>query len=158
MPCSWGRPRIAQSSAMPAAWSPAPDLPPLPDGAICAQPYAAASRCWAWPPARSFRAGRALTSRSKPPKLLPYQKPFWGGFHPQDTRKIEAKQAKTLQAAPEHGQPSRKADYGRARRPKLEARVRIELTSKGFADRSLTTWVPRQIIDRTARNPLKGST
>jgi hypothetical protein len=26
---------------------------------------------------------------------------------------------------------------------KLEARVRIELTYKGFADLSLTTWVPR---------------
>ncbi len=26
---------------------------------------------------------------------------------------------------------------------KLEARVRIELTHKGFADLSLTTWVPR---------------
>ena len=25
----------------------------------------------------------------------------------------------------------------------LEARVRIELTHKGFADLSLTTWVPR---------------
>jgi hypothetical protein len=25
----------------------------------------------------------------------------------------------------------------------LEARVRIELTYKGFADLSLTTWVPR---------------
>ena len=25
----------------------------------------------------------------------------------------------------------------------LEARVRIELTRKGFADLSLTTWVPR---------------
>ena len=26
----------------------------------------------------------------------------------------------------------------------LEARVRIELTYKGFADLSLTTWVPRR--------------
>jgi hypothetical protein len=26
---------------------------------------------------------------------------------------------------------------------KMEARVRIELTYKGFADLSLTTWVPR---------------
>jgi hypothetical protein len=26
----------------------------------------------------------------------------------------------------------------------LEARVRIELTHKGFADLSLTTWVPRR--------------
>ena len=28
-------------------------------------------------------------------------------------------------------------------RKRLEARVRIELTYKGFADLSLTTWVPR---------------
>ena len=27
---------------------------------------------------------------------------------------------------------------------KMEARVRIELTRKGFADLSLTTWVPRR--------------
>ena len=27
----------------------------------------------------------------------------------------------------------------------LEARVRIELTCKGFADLSLTTWVPRPV-------------
>ena len=27
----------------------------------------------------------------------------------------------------------------------MEARVRIELTNKGFADLSLTTWVPRPI-------------
>ncbi len=27
----------------------------------------------------------------------------------------------------------------------LEARVRIELTHKGFADLSLTTWVPRRL-------------
>ncbi len=27
----------------------------------------------------------------------------------------------------------------------LEARVRIELTHKGFADLSLTTWVPRPL-------------
>jgi hypothetical protein len=27
----------------------------------------------------------------------------------------------------------------------LEARVRIELTYKGFADLSLTTWVPRPV-------------
>ena len=31
------------------------------------------------------------------------------------------------------------------RNPKLEARVRIELTRKGFADLSLTTWVPRLV-------------
>ena len=29
-------------------------------------------------------------------------------------------------------------------RLRVEARVRIELTYKGFADLSLTTWVPRQ--------------
>src|SRR5450631_4512572 len=28
---------------------------------------------------------------------------------------------------------------------RMEARVRIELTYKGFADLSLTTWVPRQL-------------
>ena len=27
----------------------------------------------------------------------------------------------------------------------MEARVRIELTYKGFADLSLTTWVPRPV-------------
>ena len=27
----------------------------------------------------------------------------------------------------------------------VEARVRIELTNKGFADLCLTTWLPRQI-------------
>ena len=31
------------------------------------------------------------------------------------------------------------------RRGMLEARVRIELTHRGFADLSLTTWVPRLI-------------
>ena len=30
----------------------------------------------------------------------------------------------------------------------LEARVRIELTRKGFADLSLTTWVPRRLAER----------
>jgi hypothetical protein len=30
----------------------------------------------------------------------------------------------------------------------LEARVRIELTHKGFADLSLTTWVPRRLAER----------
>ena len=29
----------------------------------------------------------------------------------------------------------------------LEARVRIELTRKGFADLSLTTWVPRRLAE-----------
>jgi hypothetical protein len=31
---------------------------------------------------------------------------------------------------------------------RLEARVRIELTRKGFADLSLTTWVPRRLAER----------
>src|ERR1700758_5067767 len=30
----------------------------------------------------------------------------------------------------------------------LEARVRIELTRKGFADLSLSTWVPRRLAER----------
>jgi hypothetical protein len=37
-------------------------------------------------------------------------------------------------------------NYARSKalqRKNLEARVRIELTHKGFADLSLTTWVPR---------------
>ena len=32
----------------------------------------------------------------------------------------------------------------------MEARVRIELTYKGFADLSLTTWVPRRSGDHAA--------
>jgi hypothetical protein len=39
----------------------------------------------------------------------------------------------------------------------LEARVRIELTYKGFADLSLTTWVPRptrQISQMRGKCPL----
>ena len=34
----------------------------------------------------------------------------------------------------------------------LEARVRIELTYKGFADLSLTTWVPRHLLHYKALN------
>jgi DNA-binding transcriptional regulator PaaX len=30
---------------------------------------------------------------------------------------------------------------------RMEARVRIELTRKGFADLSLTTWVPRRLAE-----------
>ncbi len=40
-------------------------------------------------------------------------------------------------------QMSRIPDCDRRATEKLEARVRIELTHKGFADLSLTTWVPR---------------
>ena len=37
---------------------------------------------------------------------------------------------------------------------RLEARVRIELTHKGFADLSLTAWVPRLIVSASQkRNP-----
>ena len=33
----------------------------------------------------------------------------------------------------------------------MEARVRIELTYNGFADHSLTTWVPRLKLDYTQK-------
>ncbi len=38
-------------------------------------------------------------------------------------------------------------------RNKLEARVGIEPTHKGFADLSLTTWVPRLGLGSVAENP-----
>jgi hypothetical protein len=37
----------------------------------------------------------------------------------------------------------------------LEARVRIELTHKGFADLSLTTWVPRPKAKTSDTRPAK---
>jgi hypothetical protein len=41
--------------------------------------------------------------------------------------------------------------YPRAGVRSLEARVRIELTHKGFADLSLTTWVPRLHSESSCR-------
>src|SRR5437667_6817768 len=40
---------------------------------------------------------------------------------------------------------------------RLEARVGIEPTYKGFADLSLTTWVPRLIARREKASRLRGS-
>ena len=39
---------------------------------------------------------------------------------------------------------------------RMEARVRIELTHKGFADLSLTTWVPRPMTQTVNSCPKVG--
>src|SRR5579871_57486 len=49
------------------------------------------------------------------------------------------------------GRPFRNCNSGRNEEDFLEARVRIELTHKGFADLSLTTWVPRHPTEIIAK-------
>src|SRR5579859_494932 len=58
-------------------------------------------------------------------------------------------QAKAL--LPPTGSLLRNCNSGRNEEDFLEARVRIELTHKGFADLSLTTWVPRHPTEIIAK-------